>query len=358
MKKKEQVEKSKGINILKFICSIIIACIYHYKNDFPVGNLFEKNTIIRGMSNYGFLLVELFFIISGYLFYISYNNKIKNNKKDFNTFIKQRYVRLIPLAALTSIIMFVLENVHYKLYKTYWIFTCNSIVDLIYQVTGIQHWTKIQGPSLNNAIWYISVLLLCYIIYFFVTKLEKRMGNLIYIYCIVIFTILMTYGINIPFFNYYTLRGLLSFGIGIIIGIVVQNNDIKKLSNISVIILAITIGLTLIFKKEIMGYLPLYLNFVIYPCLLIIVLRIDFLLEKIDIKFTELLANISFGIYLWNLPLQLFFHLMFGILKIKIDYSNVYICIIQIIIHIIIGILSYKFIEKKLKTINLNIKGF
>ena len=103
--------KSKAINLIKFISAIIIACIYHYKNDFPVGTLFERNILIRGISNYGHLLVELFFIISGYLFYISYSKKIKNKKINFTTFIKKRYLRLIPLAALTSIIWLVPNSI-------------------------------------------------------------------------------------------------------------------------------------------------------------------------------------------------------------------------------------------------------
>ena len=356
MTRKKEIKKSKGINLLKFICSILIACIYHYKNDFPVGKLFDKNIFLKVISNYGFLLVELFFIISGYLFYVSYNKKIINKKINFNSFIKKRYKRLIPLAALTSIIMFILEYTYFKFFKEYWILKNNNIISLIYQVTGIQYWTNIQDSSLNNVTWYISVLLLCYIVYFFITKYSKKVGNLIYIYSLILFVILMTFSINIPFINYYTLRGLIAFGIGIIVAIIIENNDLKKISNATIPVLIVVFILTCIFKNEIMGYIVFYLDFIIYPCLLINILRFEFLLKRIDIKTTELLSNISFGIYLWNLPIQLLFYIIFKISKIKIDYSNIYVFIIQIIIHIIVGIISYKYIEKNIKEIN--IKGF
>ena len=356
MPRKKEVKKSKGINLLKFICSILIACIYHYKNVYPTGELFEKNIILRIISNRGYLLVELFFILSGYLFFISYSKKIMSKKSDFNTFIKKRFHRLIPLVALTSITMFIIEYTYLRIYKEFWVFKSNDIISLLFQTTGIQYWTNIKDASLNNVTWYISVLLLCYIIYYFITKYSKKIGNLIYVYSVIIFMTLMTFSTNIPFFNYYTLRGLLAFGVGIIMAIIIENNDLKKSSNISLILLTITLLLTLFFKNEITGYIVYYLDFIIYPCLLINIIRFEFLLAKIDYKFTETLSNISYGIYLWNLPIQSLFNLIFKVKKIKIDYSNIYVFLIQIVIHIVVGIISYKYIEKKLKVIK--IKGF
>ena len=349
------MNKNKGIDITKFICAIFIACVYHYLNDFPMGNLIKNNNILRIMAEYGYLLVELFFIISGYLFYKSYNKKIKNKKINFTTFIKKRYSRLIPLAALTSFVMFILESIYFKINNCYWLLSNNNIVSLVLQMTGIQFWTNIRESSLNNVIWYISVLLLCYIVYFYLSLHSKKRGNVIYLCGVIVFIILMTYNINIPLINGYTLRGLTAFGIGILVALLTEKKDIKTISNISIIVLLLTLIATVLLKREVMGNLLLYLDIIVYPCILINIIRFEFIFDKIDSIITDFLSNISFGIYLWNLPLQLFFYMIFSCFNVNINYGSTYFFILQIIIQLLFATFSYKVIEKYLKNFEIYI---
>ncbi len=346
MKKETNTIRNKGINITKFICAIIIACIYHYKNTFKAWKLLDKNILLRVLADYGFLLVELFFIISGYLFFISYYKRIRENKIGFQSFIEKRYLRIIPISAISVVVMFILQHIYYYKFEHFWIFNNNDFVNLILQMTGIQYWMNMSEGSLNNVTWYISVLLLCYIIYYFITKKSKKYGNIIYPTIVIIFISLLKYEVDLPIINYYTERGLIAFGIGIILGLVIEKSDIKKLSNCSIIVMAFILIMTVIFKKIVLGYLVLFVDLIIFPIILINIIRFDFLLEKVNLEFTEKLSKISLGIYIWNLPLQLLFIIIVKFNNIKIDYNNIYFFIAQIIIQILFAIFSYKVIEK------------
>lgn len=342
-------DKYRSFDILKFLCAILISCVYHYNNDFSTGNLFDKFIFIKIISNYGWLLVELFFIISGFFFYISYYDKIIKNKLNLKMFIKSRYMRLIPIAALSSILMFILQNIYYKMKSHYWLWQGNDFISLIFQATGLQSWLNITGPSLNNALWYISVLLFCYVLYYLITKISKKRSKSIYLVVLIFAIILYSYGFSLPLINYNMLRGIISFGIGIILAILLNNkNNIKRISNISIVILTLFIISVLIFKSQVIGDKILFLDLIVYPCLVINLVRFENLFRGINSKLTAYLSNLSFGIYVWNLPIQLLIIILDNLLKLHINYASWYMFLIQIIIHIIVGIISLVLLENKL----------
>ena len=81
---------------------------------------------------------------------------------------------------------------------------------------------------------------------------------------------------------------------------------------------------------------------------ILILICIDDKLKFISSKFTKYLGNISFGIYLWNLPIQLTTVLVKQQFNLNFNYNSVNFLLSQIIIHILVAVLSYHLFEKKL----------
>ncbi len=372
----KQRQYYKSFDILKFICAIIIACVYHYQNDFPDVTLFANVPFVNKLSMYGYMLVELFFIISGFLFFVSYFNKIKDNDMNIKTFLKKRYTRLIFVVGITTFIMFILQQVYYLRNGTFWIWGNNDLGNLLLQLVGIQHWLEPNIVSLNNAVWYISVLLLCYIVFFYISKLVVKKKNIfIFLLPVVVALLVQNYGLNIPFLNYNVTRGLVSFGLGVFLGCLSINLKNKKFMSIFSFIALLIIGLSYIFLGDpIVGDLLFFLTFIIYPLLILFLISIDNKLKFINNKVTKYLGNLSFGIYLWNLPIQLATILLNQIFKFNFNYNSLLFFFIQLVIHILIAVVSYHLFERKLlpffekkfiriisfltKTNEINVKGF
>lgn len=352
VKQKKQPEKKlyKLLDILKFICSILIACMYHYRNDFPGMFPLENIPGIKQISIHGWLLVELFFILSGFFFFNSYYDKIVKKKENIKTFFKKRFIRLIPVAAITSIIMFILQQVYIKLNGVYWMWEANDLSDLLLQVSGFQFWLNTKSLSLNNAVWYVSVLLLCYVVYYYVVKFAAKKKNKLFILLPVILTfIVQNYQLNIPLLNWNVQRGIISFGIGIFLGYIIsKQKSINKLSIISLICLILSGVLYLTIGLEQIGDLTLVLNIIVYPSIIILLIKLEEFINFIKPNVSRFLANISFGIYLWNLPIQLLTIIISQVFKLKFNYGSIIFLIIQILIHIFVAILSFYLIEKKL----------
>ena len=340
----------KSFDILKFICAIIIACIYHYQNDFPNVTLFDNVPFINKLSIYGYMLVELFFIISGFLFLVSYFNKIKEKDLSIKTFLKKRYIRLIFVGAITTFVMFLLQQSYYMLNGDFWIWGNNDLGNLLLQLIGVQYWLEPGIVSLNNAVWYISVLLLCYIVFFYISKLVVKKKNIfIFLLPIVAALIVQKCNLNIPILNYNVTRGIISFGIGVFIGCLSKNLNNRKFITIFSLVSLFVIGMLYIFLgDQVVGNLLLLLTFIIYPLLILSLISIDNKLEFINTKFTKYLGNLSFGIYLWNLPIQLSTVLLNQIFDFGFNYNSVYFFLIQIVIHILIAVLSYHLFERKM----------
>lgn len=346
----EQKQYYKSFDILKFVCAIVIACVYHYQNDFPDVTLFANLPFVNRLSVYGYMLVELFFIISGFLFFTSYFNKIKNNNLTIDSFLKKRYIRLIFVSGITTFVMFILQQSYYLKNNSFWMWGNNDLVNLLFQVSGIQFWLEPNIVSLNNAVWYISVLLFCYIVFFYISKLVIKKKNIfIFLIPILVAFLVQKYNLNIPLMNYNVTRGLISFGVGVFLSCLI--NGLKGKKNISLFsfIILFILGLLYIFLDDsIVGNLFLFLTFIVYPLLILFLVSIDNKLKFINNKFTKYLGNLSFGIYLWNLPIQLTTILLNQIFKFNFNYNSLYFFLIQVAIHIFVAIISYNLFEKKL----------
>ena len=335
----------KSLDIMKFLCAIIIACIYHYQNDFPDVSLFSKIPIISQLSYNGYMLVELFFIFSGFLFITRYFKKIKNEELSLKDFMIKRYKKLIFVAGVTSVVMFVLQQLYYLKNGSFWIWNQNDIGSLLLQFSGFQYWFTPNAVSLNNAVWYISILLFCYVIYFLVSKVSIKKKNIFFFLIPIIFAFFVQY----YFCNISNItRGVMSFGVGIFIGLLSQKlKNNKKMFAFSFISLLLLCICYIVFGRQVIGNMLVFLTFVAYPLLVIFLLSIDSKLKFISNKVTKYLGSLSFGIYLWNLPIQLATIYLDQVFGFNFNYSSISFFVIQVVIHIIVAIISNYLFERK-----------
>lgn len=92
-------KKYKGLDGLRGITALIIAYIYHYKNEFnncrPMINC-KIGNCIDWLYEYGWLGVELFIYISGFVMYISYYEKISGGGGKIQVIYKAKNCAYMP----------------------------------------------------------------------------------------------------------------------------------------------------------------------------------------------------------------------------------------------------------------------
>lgn len=162
-------------------------------------------------------LVELFFIISGVLTF-KYIDIIKKDLLKFNKFYVKKYLRFYPHSTI-SIVAYLILNYFYKLkFGTYDFIKSINPLDFLISTSGICRWGIVKDPGYNNPLYYVSILMFCYIVFYFCVYLAKRLQideNHLFLFVILIGLYILNQKIDFLFLNNSLYRGYVAFFIGI-----------------------------------------------------------------------------------------------------------------------------------------------
>ncbi len=339
------------LDVLKIIATVIIV-FHHYQQifviTFPSGiNYFD---FVGGGFNFAYI-VELFFVLSGYLLY-KYVNKI-NEGLTFNKFISKRLLRLLPMLAISAmgyeIVIalghywrspFIIQN---SMHVTVWGFiTC---------ALGIQEGWGVTDYWVNHPIWYVSVLIWCYVLFFFVTWLAKKLQTSpvkFYVFIIILGIGVNTYSISLPFLNAQMSRGYTAVFTGVILASLITNNHINvsswKVQLASLATIAIGAYCYIFHYSWVLEGFPYLLTFVFYPAICIAVQSNIF---KAIFKFSwiGIIGRITFDVYIWHCTVLVAIRWMRDLYWFDFDLLQRKWMYFILLIVILVGTVSYFFIE-------------
>ena len=286
-------KKISSIELLRFLAALAVV-FYHYNTVFNYQNTSLTTTLpfnlfLTTFYKYGNYGVEVFFIISGFVFSHMYlGEKKKISAKAF--FIK-RFARLYPLHLATLIIFLFFVFLDFDFFQVY--FNKNGVYTDLYhfilQLFFISYWGFEEGFSYNAPSWSISLEIGIYIFFFLaINHLNKFRVKLSLIVMILCFTFYKLANINFIFDEY-----LLLFFMGITI-YQIQ----KKISFKLLVVVA--------FSCLIISFVGNFKSFLFCPSLMILVLSFENYIQKKPIKNYFLkLGSISYSLYLIHYPLML-----------------------------------------------------
>ncbi|WP_315280855.1 acyltransferase [Fusobacterium hwasookii] len=342
--------RNNSLDFLKIIATILIV-FHHYQQALNVK--FTQINFFGGKFYFGYL-VELFFLISGFLMF-NYIEKIKQGL-NFESFFINRVKRFLPLVAIAAILYECLIYFYFRIFGEKFLEQGLNFFGTIISILGIQAGWSFENPMINNPTWYISVLILCYILFYISTKISiLKKINCVYLYVILIFLGLSIQknNTNLAFLNYYTARGYYSFFFGVLFSIYFNNYKIRKFVKILSIFLVIFITYSIVAHYSIVEKNIKYtLTFIYYPAL-IIIFNIDIIKKIYSSKLITKLAETSFNVYVWHVGAILIFIIVNKGCNLNINFSSYKVMIVFTILLYIFGTISYYLIEKPLEKLIL-----
>ena len=194
----QRINKLDG---LRGLFALFVVLFHLNKNNAPqfiVANFFVRES---------YIFVDFFFILSGYVISLSYDQCL-HNRLDFIHFIKKRFIRLYPLLLFTTIM--------------YWFFVHpkfdNQNIVLALDTLLLTNSTPLisSGIGMNYPSWSISSEMISYIVFGLISMiaLQKRKFNfvsLITIGCFILLAFQQTY-FQTGSFGF--IRGLACFNLG------------------------------------------------------------------------------------------------------------------------------------------------
>ena len=300
----------------------------------------------------------MLFLISGILAH-KWIKSIYLDKTNFIGFYKKRLYRILPLVIITTTVEYILRMVYYWSSGSFYKNIKPSPVNYVLSCLGIQDGWFFKNPN-KNALWYISVLLWCYIVFYMVVVLTKKIIKKewgVYLLCILVIgvgVIIVTFHIDLPFLNDDMSRGYLAFFNGICLAGLFKRIDVKEVKyQLIAILVCVIYCFSLFFNKRIPfeGYIIVFL---VWPSI-ITVCKSKYMHKIYNEKILKKIADCSYDAYLWHSIIISVLSVIYEQLEIQLLKSVVGM-LLSLFLTIIISWLSHKFISnpisKKLKKQN------
>ena len=325
-------------------CCILIAFFWHYQHFGII-----DSTTFGGLYNIVYRVspwvVEMFFIISGFTMYTNYHEKIEAHDIKFLEYIRRRYRKLWPIATCSLCVVALLEIVYQHLYGARFVVENFDAYHFLLNVGLIQSGWFENSYSFNTPIWFVSTLILCYIVFYFVTIFNrKKRIDLIYWIPIIIGWILKCVNCSLPFMHAdFAARGYYSFFIGVLLASVHENGK-RKHSIVTYGLLYFLGMMTIILKKIVavneIGILFIVFVWIVFPT--IIGSSFNRLVSKaLSIKPLLSLGKISMDVYMWHFPVQILIAIICKATYGEIPYKSFLFYLIYICLTIFISRISF-----------------
>lgn len=173
--------KLLGLEVVRFVSAFAVL-VWHYQHFFFVGgdpvNFVRQQQPFYGLFrlfyDYGHYGVEVFWCVSGYIFFWKYRNAIADRKVSGRSFLILRFSRLYPLHIVTLLIVAALQLAYFHYTQLYYVFQHNGLGDFGLQLLLAGQWIDPNNVGFNGPIWSISIEVLVYLLFFLCLRFVTR----------------------------------------------------------------------------------------------------------------------------------------------------------------------------------------
>lgn len=350
------MKKVYGLNIIKILATIIIV-FHHYQQMF--GFWLEGKINFNNGSFYFGYVTELFFIVSGFL---AYNSLVSKNYDlgKFTDFIKVKFFRFFPMCFLSLTFLFLMQWIMYFSTGSAIFWGPPTFIDYILSVLFLDTGWGFEGYIVATHItWYISVLMMAYVVFWCVCYLSRELKLSISYTSLVLIIggIMLAIREDLLFEKYYPIinrqfgRGLAGFFIGVLVYILIH--EYEKIMKIYSCIGGPVVCISLFYDYSktggingpVLGSAYLCLMLVLYPSILTVFTTSKWIEKLSSLKIMDYLEKVSFSVYLWHINVILIIYAVLEKTGITVNYGYKSMITFAIFMFII-GTGIYKFVEK------------
>jgi peptidoglycan/LPS O-acetylase OafA/YrhL len=159
------------LDILRGVAASMVV-LFHYKHFLldDTGNFdyarMPLYALLAPVYVYGQFFVELFFSISGYVFFWLYAEAVSERRVGLRSFFIARFSRLYPLFFLTFVAVALIQWAFVALYGQAYIYQENSPGQFVLNLFMVHQWLPGAQMSFNGPSWSISVEVFLYAVFF------------------------------------------------------------------------------------------------------------------------------------------------------------------------------------------------
>lgn len=252
---------------------------------------------------------SFFFMLSGFVISCGYRDRILGRQVDFGGFIKKRLIRIYPMYLVTDIL-----QACFLVYEQGMIINFKNIVSNIFMVTT--GWVDDIYPY-NISSWFVSVLLLCHIIYYVLCRAARENPKLVLyleIGLVLWGYLLLSKGWDVPFCYAHDGEGMLNFFVGCILFEIYEKNSARGNRRLLGGLLCLAAGFLFLSHQvgfeQFSGDSRLPFAFLICPAAVLAALELRWIGKILESRPFMKLGQISMNIFFWHMPMIVLVNLL------------------------------------------------
>ncbi|CCQ89990.1 putative O-acyltransferase, transmembrane [Nitrospina gracilis 3/211] len=158
-----------ALDVLRGLAALGVV-VWHYRHFTPFAPSLETerpfNAPLLFFYNSGFVMVDLFFCLSGFIFFWKYAESIQRREIDFKKFLYLRWTRLYPLHLTTLLFVAIAQFLIHSNHNAAFVYQFNDVRHFVLNLFMVSQWGLEEGLSFNGPAWSISVEMFLYIAFF------------------------------------------------------------------------------------------------------------------------------------------------------------------------------------------------
>jgi peptidoglycan/LPS O-acetylase OafA/YrhL len=355
-----------SLDALRGVAALAVV-VWHWQHFFAINGDFVDGWtramqpafwLLKPLYLQGWAAVDLFFVLSGFVFFWLYGDPIRTRVTGAGQFALLRFSRLYPLHLVTLIAVAVLQARFLSRHGQFFIYQANDARHFLMQLLFVQNWWPQMPQSFDGPSWSVSVEVMLYGVFFVACRLGLKAGWRA--------AILALAGVPLLWVDGHIARGVIGFFMG---GAMValwqalrgQAQAAAIARGLTIAVVAGWIGLAVALYRgwfadgEANKTFALAFDFLLCPAtVLVLALR-----EQVRAPWAAFLGDISYSTYLIHFPLQLALALLAARFAwTPQDFMQGWVMLAFYAVLIVLGALSYRFLERPMQALIRNARVF
>lgn len=340
-----------GVDFLRFFCAtgVLFTHYYHFFHNAVVetGSNFAipAYTILWPLYDFGGFGVNVFWTISGLIFFWKYQMPVENGVISARSFFWLRFSRLYPLHLLTLVMVVMLQTIFHHSHGEDFMFSNRDFYHFTLNLFVASGWGLEAGPSFNAPIWSVSAEVMIYALFFLiVSRVHLRLVGLLS--CIAVLSVV---------YKFTPLKSIALAGVYFFIGglcpaLSTWLSSLRFCTATLCLILVGVIGVTM--KMAIKrGSVDGAASMLIALAVTLIAHQFDRIRPNQQVgKSARMLGNLTYASYLLHFPIQILFVITTDSLAMSREiYSSPIMLVSWITIVLLVSYLAFRFVELPLQ---------
>lgn len=355
----KESERLTSLDGLRGVAALSIV-VWHWQHFFAIRGPWQSGWtadmqplfwLLKPLYMQGWAAVDLFFVLSGFVFFWLYRDTIKSGAMTGWRFAVLRFSRLYPLHLAMLIVVALLQYVFLREHGQFFIYEANDSAHFIAQLFMVQNWWLGAPQSFDGPTWSVSIEILLYVIFFGICRAGLQRG----VHCF----LLATMGYLLLTRDEHIARGVIGFFMGgVVFALWLRFRSHRQVALAARVLLwSVLAGwlclYALLYAENPWlahgegNYLFLTLfDFGLCP-LTVLALALRETAGRRTYAWLGFLGDISYSTYLIHFPLQLALALLAVRLGlVPLDFMHAWVMLAFFAVLIALGTLSYTYIER------------